>query len=79
MSGTKWNSDAVVVRPVVEAEVHRVEQRGALGQGRNEFVTTCRPVASQPLSTEDRIGPIQRFARGGQPVSFAPARWSYQL
>jgi hypothetical protein len=40
--------------------------------------TRCRPVASQPLSTEDRIG-VSGSPVGGQVVSFAPLRWSYQL
>ncbi len=50
--------DPVDLRPVVEAEVHRVEQRlraraqlAARGSPRSR-----RPIASQPLSTEDRIG-----------------------
>jgi hypothetical protein len=40
--------------------------------------TICRPVASQPLSTEDRIG-VSGSPLGGQTVSFSPVRWSYQL
>ena len=44
--------------------------------------TTCSPVASQPLSTDDRIGPSGGLIGrpvGGQIVSFAPVVWSYQL
>src|SRR3954451_10860905 len=40
--------------------------------------TIFRPVASQPLSTEERIGVIAAPV-GGQRVSLAPLRWSYQL
>ena len=35
-------------------------------------------MASQPLSTELRIG-VSGSPVGGQLVSFAPVRWSYQL
>jgi hypothetical protein len=40
--------------------------------------TTRRPVASQPLSTEERIG-VSGSPVGGQVVSFVPVWWSYQL
>ena len=40
--------------------------------------TTRSPAASQPLSTEERIGTIGAPV-GGQTVSFSPVRWSYQL
>ena len=42
------------------------------------FATTRRPVASQPLSTDERIG-VSGSPDGGQAVSFAPVVWSYQL
>jgi hypothetical protein len=40
--------------------------------------TISRPVASQPLSTDDRIG-VSGSPLGGQTVNFFPVRWSYQL
>src|SRR4051794_3754275 len=40
--------------------------------------TTFRPAASQPLSTDDRIG-LSGSPVGGHAVSFAPVRRSYQL
>ena len=42
------------------------------------FETICRPVASQPLSTDERIG-VSGSPLDGQTVSFSPFRWSYQL
>ena len=49
---------AVDVGPVVEAEVHRVVERaGAAATAAGTlFATIFRPTASQPLSTDDRIG-----------------------
>ena len=71
--------DPVDAGPVVEAEVHRVEQRlrRARSSGTLRAVTRS-PAASQPLSTEERIGMIGAPV-GGQIVSFSPVRWSYQL
>jgi len=40
--------------------------------------TILRPTASQPLSTDERIG-VRGSPDGGQTVSFSPVRWSYQL
>jgi hypothetical protein len=40
--------------------------------------TSRSPVASQPLSTDDRIG-VSGSPVGGQTVSLAPVPWSYQL
>jgi hypothetical protein len=42
------------------------------------WLTSRNPVASQPLSTEERIG-VSGAPVGGQTVSFSPVRWSYQL
>ena len=42
------------------------------------LATIRRPTASQPLSTEERIG-VSAAPVGGHCVSFAPVRWSYQL
>ncbi len=50
----------------------RAETSGVL------LATTFRPAASQPLSTEDRMGIIGSPV-GGQAVSLAPVVWSYQL
>ena len=77
--GCDMEGDPVDVRPVVEAEVHAVEQRLCRRRDPGSLVaTTWRPVASQPLSTDDRMG-IIGSPEGGQAVSFAPVRWSYQL
>jgi hypothetical protein len=40
--------------------------------------TRRTPVASQPLSTDERIG-VSGSPVGGHVVSFSPLRWSYQL
>jgi hypothetical protein len=40
--------------------------------------TTFRPVASQPLSTDDSQL-SNGWPLGGQVVSLAPVRWLYQL
>ena len=40
--------------------------------------TMCRAAASQPLSTDDRIG-VSGSPVDGQAVSTAPVWWSYQL
>jgi hypothetical protein len=49
--------DLVALGPVVEAEVHRVEQRRARGRSSGTRLATMRrPTASQPLSTEDSHG-----------------------
>ena len=40
--------------------------------------TTFRPVASQPLSTDESHG-VSGPPDGGHVVSFSPVRWSYQL
>jgi hypothetical protein len=42
------------------------------------LATIFNPVASHPLSTEDRIG-VSAWPVGGQVVSFSPVSWSYQL
>jgi hypothetical protein len=51
---------------------------GALRRSGTAFWTIRRPVASQALSTEDRIG-VSGSPVGGQVVSFSPVRWSYHL
>ena len=67
--------------PVVEAEVHAVDRslRPASETSGTAFETTWSAVASQPLSTDERIGVSIGSPVGGQTVSFSPVVWSYQL
>ena len=63
--GSVVEQDSVDLRPVVEAEIHAVEEgSGALPTARGPLLATrCSAVASQPLSTEDRIGIEDRPGR----------------